>query len=194
MSEEKNELPFAEILNMLQGEEPLNVALLYRLSDMGQADHDAFILLWSRLPVGRRRTIMKHLADIMEENFEVEFGPIFTHGLDDEDDQVRVASLEGLWDSSDVRLISRILRLLAEDTSEAVQVAAARSLAHFVLMMEWGQLPPRHKSEIVTALLAGWDRPDASVALKTRRARSDRSCRASPGLGANSRSVREPPS
>ena len=166
MSEEKNELPFADILQMLQGDESLNVALLYRLSDMDQTDHDAFMLLWEQLPVRRRRMIVQHLADIMEENFEVEFGPIFSYSLDDEDDQVRVAALEGLWDSSDIRLVRRILQLLTEDDNEAVQVAAARSLAHFVLMMEWGQLPPHYKADIVTALLAGWDRPDASVALK----------------------------
>ncbi|MCB8962646.1 MAG: HEAT repeat domain-containing protein [Ardenticatenales bacterium] len=166
MSEEKNELPFAEILQMLQGEESLNVAHLYRLSDMEQADRDAFMALWRQLQAPRRRMIVQHLADIMEENFEVEFGPIFTHCLADEDDQVRVAALEGLWDSTDTRLVSRILHLLSEDDSEAVQVAAARALAHFVLMIEWGQLPPRHKPDIVTALLAGWDRPDAPIALK----------------------------
>ena len=166
MNEEKRDTPFAEIMQNLQGEEPVNVSQLYRLSDMDAVDEAAFFSLWRQLPSGRRRTIVQHLVDIMEENFEVEFGPIFTLCLEDEDGQVRASALEGLWDSTDLRLVPRIMELLLADASEVVQVAAARALAHFILMMEWGQLSSSYKDNIVAALLQVWDRPDCPVALK----------------------------
>ena len=166
MIENEQELPFAEILTVVKEEDPVAIASLYRLSDMEADEAVAFFAMWQELPVQRRRLIMQHLADIMEDNFEVEFGPIFAHALNDDDARVRASALEGLWDSEDTKLVPKICRMLDEDSSEEVRVAAARSLAHYVLMIEWGQLHDRAKPMIVSALLRHWDREDASVELK----------------------------
>ena len=164
--ETENEVPFSAVLEAVSDADPINIATLYRLSDMSNSDSAAFFETWSTLSVERRRLVMQHLADIMEDNFEVEFGPIFRHGLEDNDSKVRRAALEGLWDSSDTKLVPSIVRILDNDESEEVRVAAARSLAHYIMMIEWGQLQERAKPAIVTALLTHWDRPDATLELK----------------------------
>ncbi|MBK8899926.1 MAG: HEAT repeat domain-containing protein [Anaerolineaceae bacterium] len=156
MTEEK-EKPFAEVLVELFEAEPLPIAELYRLSDMQPEDMETFDAGWTAVPDERRQVIVRHLADIAEDNFLVDFSPIFIRGFNDPVADVRVASLDGLWDTTDLKLIPPITGLLQNDPDERVQVAAAGALGHFVLMAEWGQLPERILPGLIDTLLARYD-------------------------------------
>ena len=50
----------------------------------------------------RRREIIRHLVDISEEEFIVEFQQVFAYCMNDPHPAVRIGSLEGLWDSTDL--------------------------------------------------------------------------------------------
>lgn len=165
MSEEK-EVQFLTVLEKLFTAEPLPLEMLYRLSDMAAADAASFWAGWPEVPDERRRVIMRHLADISEENFVVDFLPIFSQALDDEFAPVRVAALDGVWDATSTRIIPRIIELLQNDENEEVRAAAASALAHYVLLAEWNQLPAKVSPPIVEALLAEYDKPDTAVAVK----------------------------
>src|SRR5690606_18447764 len=69
----------------------------------------------------------------------------------------RMAALDGLWDTSDLKLIPPITNLLNNDPDERVQAAAAGALGHFVLMAEWGQLPERILPGLLDVLLGRYD-------------------------------------
>lgn len=164
--EEENRISFAEVLARLFADGPLPLELLYRLSDMLPADEASFWDGWTAIADERRRVIVQHLADISEENFIVDFEPIFTRAIQDTHAPVRVAALDGVWDSSNVKLVRPIIRLLQTDEDEAVRAAAASALAHYVLLAEWGQFAAHISAPIVEALLAEYEKPETAVAVK----------------------------
>lgn len=162
----KKELPFESVLSSLFTEEEAPIHLLYRLSDMSDADFKRFQRDWLEVDVERRAALVRHMADIAEENYIVDFTPIFAHLLADQYPAVRVAALDGLWDSTDTRLIRPILDLLARDPDVSVRTAAARALAHYVLLAEWGQMQHDVAEPIVAALLAEYERPTTPPQVK----------------------------
>jgi len=114
----------------------------------------------------RRATIVGHMAEIAEENTLVDFTPIFTYLLDDSYAAVRQGALDGVWDAIDPALIRPIINLLQTDPSVVVRAAAARALAHYVLLAEWGQIAPGVVTPIVDALLAEYEQPKANEEVK----------------------------
>ncbi|MCP4361529.1 MAG: HEAT repeat domain-containing protein [Chloroflexi bacterium] len=163
----KNEsLPFTQVLDALFEGETLPIHLLFRLSDMTASERDEFGMRWTAVSAERRRVMMRHMADLSEENYVVDFAPILITCLTDSEAAVRAAALDGLWDVTDGRMAQPIIRLLQTDESEVVRVAAAKALAHFVLMAEWDQLSPRITKPIVEALLAEYEKPDAAISIK----------------------------
>jgi HEAT repeat protein len=160
--------PFTTILDALFDDERVSIPLLFRLSDMEPAEMAEFSARWPRQEDERRQVISRHLADISEENFEVDFSPVFAVCLADPLPEVRLAALDGVWDSSNTALIRPIIQLMEQDEDVRVRALAASSLGHFILMSEWGQLPARVSEPIVAALLAQLDEP--KTALPVRRA------------------------
>ena len=75
-------------------------------------------------------------------------------------------SLDGVWDSTDTHLVPPIIAMLRGDANVGVRAAAARALAHYVLLAEWGQIRPGAASPIVEALLAEYDRPNVAPEVK----------------------------
>lgn len=165
MKEEK-QLPFPSVLEQLFTADPLPLELLYRLSDMSDADEAGFWKAWTAVADERRRVIMRHLADISEENFVVDYVPIFNNAIHDSFAPVRVAALDGLWDATNVGLVRPIIRLMQTDEDVNVRAAAASALAHYVLLAEWGQVPASISPAIVEALLAEYDKPDMEMTVK----------------------------
>lgn len=164
--EKKEQLPFSSVLDKLFTADPLPLDLLYRLSDMSEEDTQRFWSSWTAVPDERRRVIMRHLADISEENFVVDFAPIFTRAIADPFAPVRVAALDGIWDTTHIGLVRPIINLLQTDADQAVRAAVAAALAHYVLLAEWKQLPAHISSPIVEALLAEYEKGDTAVAIK----------------------------
>lgn len=149
-----DELSFAEVLQQLEDSETVRLPLLYRLSDMAPQEFDAFTVSWPQWPSKRRRVVARHMADICEENYVVDFAPAFRYMLRDEEPAVRLAALDGLWDSSNLGVVDTILALMENDAEPQVRAASAATLGHYVLMGEWGQINERVAARIVDALLS----------------------------------------
>lgn len=165
---DKKEMPFASVLEALFGGDTPPIHLIYRLSDMANEEYAHFKRAWATVNEERRGVLARHMADIAEEDYVVDFSPVFAHLLTDEASRVRRAALDGIWDSDDPSLIPPILAMLQNDADVGVRAAAARSLAHYILMAEWGQFDTDEAETAVAALLAEYDRPRA--ALEVRRA------------------------
>lgn len=153
MKKSEPKLSFAQTLTRLFESEPLSIAWLFRLSDLTPAELDEFAQRWPLAADDRRRVVVQHLADISEENFEVDFSPVLAICLRDPLPQVRRLALDGLWDTTNVALVTPIISLMNDDMDEQVQSSAARSLAHYVLLGAWGQVARPVVERIVTALL-----------------------------------------
>ena len=162
----EEEKSFATILDELFHADPLPISELYRLSDMQDEEWAVFVAGWTAVPADRRQAIVRHLADISEDNFVVDFTPVFVHNFQDPLPEVRAAALDGLWDSTDVQLIPKIKILLREDPVEAVRAAAAGALGHYVLLAEWGQLPERIVPGLIDTLLAEYDNEETAASVR----------------------------
>ncbi|MDX1414864.1 MAG: HEAT repeat domain-containing protein [Candidatus Promineifilaceae bacterium] len=162
----ENNLPFAEILASLFAEEMGPIHYLYRLSDMSEDEHLQFDASWKGVSDNRRHEIVRHLADISESNFVVDFSPIFRSSFLDPFAPVRVAALDGLWDSTDSTLVNPILELLTSDPDPVVREAAAKSLAHFLLLSEWGQVRGINTQRVFQKLLAIYEHPLTTLRIK----------------------------
>lgn len=145
--------PFNQILDNILGDDDVSIPNLFRLSDMSDQDRTLFETLWSETSNTRKRVVVQHLADLSEENFYVEFGPIFALCLNDESNEVKIAALDGLWDTTDTTLIPAMLNALENDPTSTVRRSAAGALAHFVLMGEWDQIPASTQKSVVSKLL-----------------------------------------
>jgi hypothetical protein len=166
MTQKTTEKPFSDALTALFTNIDVPIHELYRLSDMSAAETAEFEARWPGVDEERRRVIARHMADLTENNYVVDFAPAFGFMLTDPAAAVRLAALDGIWDTSNTGLIGPITHLMQQDDSTEVRTAAAAALAHYVLMAEWGQLPRHFSGRLVETLLAEYDKPDTPAAVK----------------------------
>jgi hypothetical protein len=131
----------------------LSISRLYSLSHMTGEGVSRLRELWPEISTRRRQQIVSHLAEIAEACFEVDFHAIFRLCLRDEDEQVRVQAIEGLWEDEDIALIGPFVRILHYDPSPMVRAAAATSLGRFVLLGELGRIETAPAALVEQALL-----------------------------------------
>lgn len=157
---------FSEALQEMATAETVPIHLLYRLSDMPDEDMVLFKAHWPQIADERRREIIRHLADLSEDDFVVDFQPVFAFCLDDPYSAVRAAGLDGLWDATDLKLIDPIIDRLGNDTAVEVKAAAAAALAHFLLMSAWGELSGVPTDKIYEALMDAYRHPQADLMVR----------------------------
>lgn len=160
------ELPFASVLEALFSDEQLPIHLLYRLSDLSEADFAQFRRQWAGVDEDRRVALVRHMADIAEDNYLIDFSPVFTYLFADPAASVRAAALDGVWDAESPQIIQPIIGMLQRDPDTGVRAAAARALAHYILLAEWEQIDSALSEPIVEALLAEYDRPTTPPEVK----------------------------
>lgn len=165
----RKEVSFSELLAQLADtDRPISVAGLYRLSDLNREDFVTLRSAWPGIAVQRRRQIMRMLVEISESNFEVDFEPVARMALEDEDAEVRVAAIEGVWESEDGALLPQLLRMLTSDPAPSVRAAAASGLGPFVLLAELGKLRPRTETPLDEALIEVVDAIDEDLEVRRR--------------------------
>ncbi len=135
-------------------EKELSVSTYYLLSDMPLEHFEELKALWPKLDSQRRDVLARNMADISENNFQVDYSPIATQLLNDESENVRLAALDMLWDSDRVSLIQPIIKMMQNDTATKVRAGAAASLGHYLLMAQWGEMNLDIEEPISEALIA----------------------------------------
>jgi len=141
------------IANLSNIDKPLRNSRLADLSGLNSEELEFFEQAWPKIELKRRRQIISRLVELGENNFELDFDSIFKGCLKDQDAEVRSTAIEGLWESEDASLINPLVKLLEQDSSETVQLAAAMALGKFALLAELKKLRPRHISRVKQALL-----------------------------------------
>ncbi len=134
-------------------ENRLSISSLYGLSGMDRAETRLFQQAWPSMAIERRRQIINFLVEIAEASFEVNFGPVFRFCLGDEDEEVRAAAIEGLWEDNDTALIDTLISLLRDDPVASVRAGAATSLGRYVLLGELDKIKAQYLALVREALL-----------------------------------------
>ncbi|MGE5265683.1 MAG: HEAT repeat domain-containing protein [Acidobacteriota bacterium] len=127
----------------------LSLSALGALSGVNRQELADFASLWVRLPTERRQRASQMMVEMAEENFKNDFNLLFRYMLDDEDAQVRVHAIDGLWEDEDVALVKPLVGFLRSDPDPGVRAAAADSLGRFVLLAEYDRLPQKAMADLV---------------------------------------------
>ncbi len=147
-------LPVEEtIVELGNGDQPLLNSKLTELSNLGSEELKRLKCSWATIDPKRRRQIVQRLVELAEDNLELNFDCIFKYCLQDQDDEVRGKAIEGLWENEEASLINPLISLLAQDSSEKVQVAAATALGKFAMLAEHKKLRSCPVFRIQEALL-----------------------------------------
>lgn len=126
---------------------------LYALSGASRAEAALFREKWAGISPEHRQRTIKALVESTEANFEMDFGLLFRVCLNDQDEQVRLKAIEGLWECEEASLVDPLVKMLRQDPSELVRAAAAISLGRFALQAELEELDERRTKLLVDALL-----------------------------------------
>ena len=140
-----------------------NHSLLVQLSGLNDQELELFRRWWPSIPTEQRRTLMKRLVTMAEDNVELEFNPVFRHCLADSDPEVREQAASGLWECDDRNLIGPLMALLEEDPYEQVRASAATALGKFGSLAEAGKLLPREGDRIKELLLSVLENGQESI-------------------------------
>ncbi len=146
-------MDFGEYIDELaDGSKKLAVASLQRLSALDREQRTELERRWSEIDVRRRRRLVQELIDLSEDNVEFDFDAVFMRGLADDDSDVRLESVRGLWEHESTGLIGTLIELLESDEDAAVRAEAALALGRYVVNFELGRLRESHFERVASAL------------------------------------------
>ncbi len=142
----------AYMRELADGSVRLKVSSLARLSGLTPERAMELAKAWLAIDVRRRRRVVQELIDLAEDNVEFNFDAVFFRGLEDEDADVRLESVRGLWEHDGAKLIEPLIRVVDNDQNAAVRAEAALALGRFVVLSEAGKLRESHFQSIEAAL------------------------------------------
>ena len=123
------------------------------LSNLSPEDLGFFQNAWEETSPERRRQIIHRLVELAEDNTILNFDAILKYCLGDQDDEVQCQAIEGLWENEELSLINPLIYLLERNSSEKVQVAAAKALGKFAMLAEHNKLRSKYATVLHDALL-----------------------------------------
>ncbi len=126
---------------------------LAELSDLSPSELGRFARTWFKVPGDRKQKVIESLAEMAEENAELEFSAIFKLGLKDPDATVRKKAITGLWEFEDRSLILSLIELLKSDGSGEVRAAAAMALGKFAVLAQDGKILSKDGELVKSALM-----------------------------------------
>ncbi|MFO7698317.1 MAG: HEAT repeat domain-containing protein [Anaerolineae bacterium] len=141
---------------------------LAEISDLARSEVATFRASWDGLSSARRLELMRAMVEQAEANIHLNFHVVLRACLADDDPQIRVLAIEGLWEDEKIGLVRPLIELLSEDPAVEVRAAAATSLGRFVLLGVLGEIADAHAQEIEVALRAAWERFAEPVAVRRR--------------------------
>ena len=156
------------IAELADDDQPLLNARLADLSDLTPQQLSLLDDTWQKIGAGRRRQIMQRLFELAEDDVCLNFDSVFKHRLGDEDEDIRHAAIEGLWENEETSLIATFINLMQKDSSAKVQATAARALGRFSMLAEHRKIDTDHALRLSQALLSVFNDNNKVVEVRRR--------------------------
>lgn len=158
-------------LNALRdGEENESVptTVFYGLSGLQPQEIEPLALVWDSLAPDYRRHVVSELAEAAETNFDLDYDVLGLFALEDDDDSVREAAVNLLWENESIEVMDRLIRLAEGDEVIPVRAAAMSALGHFILQGEVGDLPANETARAQNAAIRALTNPHELVEVRRR--------------------------
>lgn len=118
----------------------LTARQLMSLSNLDPEEAGRFREAWAEADARRRLAVLEELAELAEDNVELNFDAVYKEALHDEDAEVRAAAVRGLIEYEGPDIIPTLTDLLQNDPSLDVRREGAIALGRYALAAEFGQL------------------------------------------------------
>jgi hypothetical protein len=143
-----------QLLNhLIDQDAPIPIERLHELSDLDSDQMAMVSQKWDLFETKKRRSLIKELGRLADENIELTYEVINKFALNDHDPVVRQTAICNLWESDDISLIHSFIKALETDPSESVRASAASALGPFVFIAETEDIPLSLKLDLEDALL-----------------------------------------
>lgn len=160
---------FLAALRRLAGsKEKLRFGEVEALSRADALGVEEFRSEWPEIPTERRRALAKSMLETGEEYMHTEFSDLFHVMLEDPDELVRAAAVEGLWGEESPTYGKRLMRMFADDPSALVRAAAASGLGNYLYEAEMEDVAIPPGEQITEVLLAHVNDPDEDLEVRRR--------------------------
>ncbi len=141
-----------EVIKALQSEARSDASthsstVVYGLSDLSEFELNRLAPVWAGLPATYKHRILKQLLETSEAVFELDFGAFAHMNLTDKSSLVRSAAIELLWSDESLATMRQLMDLARADSSHDVRAQAFSGLGRFVLLGEYGDIPPKDARE-----------------------------------------------
>ncbi|MDE2820199.1 MAG: hypothetical protein OXI40_10760 [Chloroflexota bacterium] len=143
-------------------------AVIYGLSDLSKLELDRLVPVWAGLPATYKHRILKQLVETSETVFELDFGAFAHMNLTDKSSLVRSAAIELLWSDESVATMRKLMALARSDRSDDVRAQAFSGLGRFILLGEYGDIPPNDAREAQELALISVKDHHASIEIRCR--------------------------
>lgn len=152
-----------EALREGQETETVPATVFYGLSGLQATDIAALSAVWDNLDPDYRRRVVSELAEAAETNFDLDYDVLARFAIDDEDDDVREAAIDLLWENDSLEIMDRLIAMAANDVAIPVRAAATSALGYFILQGELDELPKSETARAENAALRLLDDSEVDV-------------------------------
>ncbi len=154
---------FEVALEHITADGTLKISVLYGFSMMTAQNLSAFATVWPTISPLKRLKIIRNLVELTEENFDLNFDPIFLLALNDSEAGVQTEAIQGLWENESPTLIPLFIHLLKEGQTPSVRAAAAKALGRFVYLGEIEEIDETGRFMAGQALLKAIKKPAEDI-------------------------------
>ena len=157
---------FLEIMDDSSTEMPSSA--FHEVSDLSPEEMGQFARAWLDIPEERQLEIVSTMAQLAEENAELDFTAVFKMCLRISDDDVLEAAIEGLWEHEDRSIIPALVEVLLSTRGTRVRVAAAVGLGKFPLLAQEGKLLAKDGELVHRSLMDTLEDDDEDITVRRR--------------------------
>jgi len=149
-------------------EEQPSAAQLASLSHLDSEDVALLAEAWQDVAAERRRLVLVQLAEMAEDNVDLNFDAAFKLALQDESGPVRAQAIRGLIEYEGRDLISVLATMLREDADLDVRSEAAIALGRYALEAELGHLYDSDREAIADILMESAEDNDEDIGVRAK--------------------------
>jgi HEAT repeat protein len=131
----------SDLADLADTSKRLSSTQLTSLSDLEPEDATELAAAWGEIETNRRFNIVTELAELAQDNVELNFDAVYKVALGDEEAAVRAAALTGLFEYEGRDLIPVLAGVLRNDPDAGVRREAAVALGRYALAAELEQIP-----------------------------------------------------
>ena len=157
-------IPFSQIIDdLLDDSKPFPPVHLHRFSDLFTNDLDLLKASWQKVNQKRKIALFEDLEELAEADPLMCFDDLSIFALEDQTPQVRAIAIRLLWETNDVTVPRRLIRLVKSDPDEVVRADAASGLGVYVYRGELGEISEATAHLVMDTLLAAYRGNDTQL-------------------------------